>query len=210
MRAPPVRSYIHIALPSARATFGLIRPSFEKIGMRNGSSRTRCGAFAAQPLALAQRLVHEADVAVLQVAQPAVHELRALRRRAAGEVVALDQRGAQAAAGGVERHPGAGDPAADHEHVERLGAQLLQRSRRGRTNPAPSGQPQPQAPPQQPPPPVGRAGRRPARPGRGAREHREQPRGVDVAVGAGRRGDRPRPSDVAPRRSSPQARHRNS
>ena len=82
---------------------------------------------AAQPLPLAQGLVDEADVAVLQVAQAAVHELRALRRRAAGEVVALDQRGAQAAAGGVEGHPGAGDAAADHEHVERLGAQLLQR-----------------------------------------------------------------------------------
>ena len=45
MRAPPVRSYIHIALPSARATLGLMSPSFENSGMRNGSSRTRCGAF---------------------------------------------------------------------------------------------------------------------------------------------------------------------
>ena len=127
MRAPPVRSYIHIALPSARATFGLMRPSFENSGMRNGSSRTRCGALRAQALALAERLVHEADVAVLQVAQAAVDELRALRRRAAGEVVPLDERGAQPAAGGIEGHPGAGDAAADHEHVERLGAQLLQR-----------------------------------------------------------------------------------
>ena len=44
MRAPPVRSYIHMAEPSARATFGLISPSLEKIGMRNGSRLTRCGA----------------------------------------------------------------------------------------------------------------------------------------------------------------------
>ncbi len=44
MRAPPVRSYIHIALPRARATFGLMSPSFEKIGMRKGSRRTRWGA----------------------------------------------------------------------------------------------------------------------------------------------------------------------
>ena len=82
---------------------------------------------AAEPLPLAQRLVHEPHVAVLQVAQAAVHQLRALRRRAAGEVVPLDERGAQAAAGGIERHAGAGDPAADHEHVERRRAQLLQR-----------------------------------------------------------------------------------
>ena len=61
-----------------------------------------------QALALAQRLVHEADVAVLQVAQPAVHQLRRLGRGARGEVVALDQRRAQAAGGGVEGHAGAG------------------------------------------------------------------------------------------------------
>ena len=46
-------------------------------------------------------------------------QLRALRRRARGEVVALDERGAQAPGGGVEGHAGAGDAAADHEHVER-------------------------------------------------------------------------------------------
>ena len=116
---------------------------------------------AAQPLPLAQRLVHEAHVAVLQVAQAAVHELRALRRRAAGEVVPLDERGAQPAAGGIERHAGAGDPAADHEHVELRRRPAAPATGRGRTNPAPSGQPQPQAPPQQPPPPVGARGEAP-------------------------------------------------
>ena len=54
-------------------------------------------------------------------------ELRALRRRAAGEVVPLDQGGAQAAAGGVEGHPGPGDAAADDQHVERGGGQGLER-----------------------------------------------------------------------------------
>ena len=44
MRAPPVRSYIHMALPRARATLGLMSPSLEKIGMRKGSRCTRCGA----------------------------------------------------------------------------------------------------------------------------------------------------------------------
>ena len=58
---------------------------------------------AAQPLALGERLVDEADVALLQVAQAAVDQLRGLRRRARGEVVALDERGAQPAGGGVER-----------------------------------------------------------------------------------------------------------
>ena len=46
MRAPPVRSYIHMAQPSAWASFGWISPPLPNIGIRNGSIRTRCGAFA--------------------------------------------------------------------------------------------------------------------------------------------------------------------
>ena len=78
---------------------------------------------AQQALALVQRLVDQADVAVLQVAQPAVHQLGRLGRRARGEVVALDEGGAQAAGGGVEGHAGAGDAAADDEHVVGADAQ---------------------------------------------------------------------------------------
>ena len=126
MRKPPVRSYIHIADPRARATRRGIRPSLVRIGIMNGSSLTRCGRVAAQPLALVQRLVDQAHVALLEVAQAAVDELGALRRGAAGEVVALDERRAQAPGGGVEGDAGAGDPAADDEHVERLGGQALE------------------------------------------------------------------------------------
>ena len=97
--------------------------------MRNGSTRTRCGALRSAIWRSCQVLVDEADLALLQVAEPAVHELRALRRRARREVVALDERGAQAPAGGVERDAGAGDPAADDEHVELLGCQASERLR---------------------------------------------------------------------------------
>ncbi len=79
MRKPPVRSYIHIAEPSALATRRGISPSLVRIGIMNGSRLTRCGRVAAQPLPLAQRLVDEPHVALLEVAQPAVDELRALR-----------------------------------------------------------------------------------------------------------------------------------
>ena len=72
-------------------------------------------------LALQQRLAHEPEVEVLQVAQAAVDELGRARRRPAREVGALDQRDRVPARGGVQRDAGAGDPAADHEHVERLG-----------------------------------------------------------------------------------------
>ena len=44
MRAPPVRSYIHSAEPKARAILGFITPSLVRIGIMNGSTRTRCGA----------------------------------------------------------------------------------------------------------------------------------------------------------------------
>ena len=83
----------------------------------------------AEHLALGQRLVDEPDLALLEVADPAVHELRRLRRGARCDVVALDQRGAQAPRGGVERDAGAGDPAADDEHVEVLVGQAAERGR---------------------------------------------------------------------------------
>ena len=74
-------------------------------------------------LALEQRLAHEREIEVLQVAQAAVDELARAPRRARGVVGLLDQRHRVAARGGVERHAGAGDPAPDDHHVEALAAQ---------------------------------------------------------------------------------------
>ena len=51
---------------------------------------------AERDLALGQRLADEAELLLLEVADPAVHELRRARRRADGEVAPLDQGGAQA------------------------------------------------------------------------------------------------------------------
>ena len=73
---------------------------------------------ARERVALGVRLAHEADVAHLQVAEPAVDELGRCARRGPGEVAALDQRDPQA---GVRAQPGdraADDPAADDEQVE--------------------------------------------------------------------------------------------
>ena len=126
MRQPPVRSYIHIAEPSARATLRGISAVLGEDRDHERQQLDEVRRVAAQPLALVERLVDEADVALLQVAQAAVDELGALRRRAAGEVVALDERRAQAPRGGVEGDAGAGDAAADDEHVERLGGEALE------------------------------------------------------------------------------------
>ena len=71
-----------------------------------------------QALPLAQVLVDEEVLLLLQVAQAAVHELGGPRRGAGGEIASLDQRRAQPAGGAVQRHPGTGDAAADDDHVE--------------------------------------------------------------------------------------------
>ena len=92
---------------------------------RQHPHEVRCGV--AQYLALGQRLVDEADLALLEVTDAPVHELRRLRRRARGKVVALDERGAQAPGGGVERNPDSRDPAPDDEHVELLVGEAAQR-----------------------------------------------------------------------------------
>ena len=79
-----------------------------------------------EQLALEQGLADQAQVEVLQVAQAAVDELARAAGGAAGIVGLLDERDRVSARGGVERHAGAGDPAADHDDVEGVRAQRLQ------------------------------------------------------------------------------------
>ena len=71
-------------------------------------------------LALEQRLAHQPQVEVLQVAQTAVDQLGRAAARPRGEVGLLHQGHAVPAGGRVQSHPGAGDPAADDEHVIRV------------------------------------------------------------------------------------------
>ena len=85
------------------------------------------GGVPEQPLALGQGLGDEAELPLVEVPQPAVDQLGRLRRRPRGEIVALDQGGAQAAGGGVEGHARPGDAPADHEDVEGLARHPLER-----------------------------------------------------------------------------------
>ena len=81
-----------------------------------------------QQRALAQRLAHQPEVALLEVAQPAVDELaRARDEVPGGEVARLDQRDVQPARGGVQRAARAGRAAADHDDVEDLVGHALER-----------------------------------------------------------------------------------
>ena len=72
---------------------------------------------AQQHLALRQRFADEPEFVVLEVAQPAVDQLRAPRRRVRGEIVLLDQQNRESAPGGVARDARAVDAAADDEQV---------------------------------------------------------------------------------------------
>ena len=105
--------------------------SRRRAGSGTGAGRTRCGATVrisvARSTADSQA---RPDVAVLEVAQAAVDELRAPAARAVREVAALEQRDRQAAAGGVERDAGAGDAAADDHDVDDLAAGERARARR--------------------------------------------------------------------------------
>jgi hypothetical protein len=68
-------------------------------------------------VALARRLPRDGDITLDEVAQPAVHELRAPAARARREVDALDEGGAQASRCGIEHDSGPGDAAADDDDV---------------------------------------------------------------------------------------------
>ncbi|MNI64999.1 hypothetical protein D3C73_1204760 [compost metagenome] len=81
---------------------------------------------APQALALVQRMAHEAQVALLDVAQATMHHLRGLGRRARGEVVFLDHGDSVSAQGGIQGCIGAGDAAPHDQHVELLAAQPVQ------------------------------------------------------------------------------------
>ncbi len=70
-----------------------------------------------QHFALVERLAHQAEGAVLEIAQAAVDELGGGRGGAAAEIVHLDQQHPHAAAGGVAGEPGSVDAAADDGEV---------------------------------------------------------------------------------------------
>jgi hypothetical protein len=76
-------------------------------------------------LALQQRLADQAEVKILQIAEAAVDHLRGAAGGADRIVAALQQRHRVATRGGVEGNAGAGDTAADHQHLKALAGDLL-------------------------------------------------------------------------------------
>ena len=72
---------------------------------------------ADQQAALPERLQHQRQVSLLQVANPAVNQLGAPAGSPLGEISLLQQQRPVAAAGRLHRRTEAGGAAADHDHV---------------------------------------------------------------------------------------------
>ena len=83
---------------------------------------------AHQVPALLVSLADEADIAEPQVAQAAVDQLGRGARGRSAEVGAVDERDGEAGVGGLGRDPGADDPRADHEQIERAALELVERA----------------------------------------------------------------------------------
>jgi hypothetical protein len=66
------------------------------------------------------------EIPVLEISQASVNEPRRAAGGAAGEVVLLDECDAKTPERRVARDAAAGDPAADHEHVEPLAPQRFE------------------------------------------------------------------------------------
>ena len=74
-----------------------------------------------------QRLSHQPELELLEVAQTAVEHLRRAARCARREIAGLDNGHLQPAGGGIERGTGAHHAAADDDDVELLGTQPIPR-----------------------------------------------------------------------------------
>ncbi len=111
--AAPAHRVVHVE-PHAQQPVGALAP---EAGDEERQRPDQVRGQLHELRALEQRLAHEAEVEVLQVAQAAVDQLRRAARRARREVAPLDERHAVPARGGVEGHAGTGDPPADHDQV---------------------------------------------------------------------------------------------
>ena len=128
MRSPPVRSYIHIALPSARASFAVDQAVAGEDRDQERQHAHEVRRVAQRDLALGERFVDEARprAAAGSGCPPCtsfddfddVPDAKSSRSTSAVR---------RPAAGGVERDAGAGDAAADDEHVELLVAEAAER-----------------------------------------------------------------------------------
>ena len=107
-----------------RQAGGHIRPLPGTVGQRI-EERNRPHEVRGEPgqgqFPLLERLTHEAEVHLLEIAQPAVHEFARPGGRAGRVVALLDESDGQATGRRIQCGSGAGDSAADDEDIELAG-----------------------------------------------------------------------------------------
>ena len=94
-------------------------------GHREGLQVDQVARDADERRAFRERLPDQAEAELLQVAQAAMDELGRAAAGAHGQVVTLDERGAQTARCRVQQRADAGDAAAHDEHIEPVAVERL-------------------------------------------------------------------------------------
>jgi hypothetical protein len=112
--APPGHHVVHVEPDAEHAIRAL--PTEGRDDERQRLHQVRCQLH--QQRALEQRLAHQPEVEVLEVAQAAVDQLRGAARGAGREVRLLDERHAVPTRGRVEGHPRARDSPTHDGEVE--------------------------------------------------------------------------------------------
>jgi len=72
----------------------------------------------AQPLALAQCMIHQAELALRQVTKPAMNQLRRVGGSRAGKIALINHRGVETAHGGIACDRRTGNSAANDGDIE--------------------------------------------------------------------------------------------
>ena len=121
MQAHVAKAGEQVVQPQAGAEAPRRHPRAPVRGQHERERADQMGRHLEQDPPLARCLAHQVELVLLEVAQAAVDQPRRMRRRAAREVALVHHGGAKAAQRGVARDPGAGDAAADDQHVHRLG-----------------------------------------------------------------------------------------
>gem|GEM_PF-6229432 len=91
------------------------------IGQDETQRRDQMRGLGEQHLAFGQCLAHQAQLIVFEIAQPAMHQLAACRRRVLRQVALFAEKHGQPAASGIGGDPDAIDACANHGQVVDLG-----------------------------------------------------------------------------------------
>ena len=86
-------------------------------GQQEAQRRYQTRADLQQPVARPHRFARQPKIALREIAQPAMHQLRGAARRAPGEIAPLDQQRPQPQMRRLAQQPRAGDAAADDDNV---------------------------------------------------------------------------------------------